>query len=112
MPRNHKAAKPFDPVPVFSALADHTRLSLLTRLGDGAVHSIVELAANTNLTRQAVTKHLRVLEGAGLVQSEKVGRESQFTLRPDALRPVSSYLEAVSLQWDNALARLRDFVER
>ncbi len=111
MPKTKAASKPFDPVPVFGALADHTRLSLLTRLGDGAVHSIVALAANTNLTRQAVTKHLRVLEGAGLVQSEKVGRESQFSLRRDALRPVASYLDAISLQWDNALARLQDFVE-
>lgn len=111
MSRNKPQAKRFDPVPVFSALADGTRLSLLTKLGDGATHSIVELAANTNLTRQAITKHLRVLENAGLVRSDKVGRESQFTVRPDALRPVASYLDAISLQWDNALGRLREFVE-
>ena len=63
------------------------------------------------LTRQAITKHLRVLEGARLVGSVRVGRESLYALRPEPLKEIQSYLERVSEQWDHALARLKSFVE-
>ena len=66
----------------------------------------------SSLTRQAITKHLRVLEGAGVVQSARVGRESLFELRPEPLKDVRAYLDRVSGQWDQALARLKSFVER
>ncbi|MFG1426164.1 ArsR/SmtB family transcription factor [Roseixanthobacter glucoisosaccharinicivorans] len=101
-----------DPVPVFAALGDHTRLALLTRLSDGQEASIAGLSAGTALTRQAVTKHLRVLEEAGLVRSMRVGRESRFAFRPDAVDAARAYLDAVTRQWDDALARLSAFVER
>lgn len=101
-----------DPVPVFAALGDRTRLALLTRLSDGRSRSIARLSEDTELTRQAVTKHLRVLESAGLVGSVRVGRESRFAYRPEPIAEAKSYLEGVSRQWDEALSRLQSFVER
>ena len=97
---------------VFAALGDETRLSLLGKLCGGQRQSISQLASGSSLTRQAITKHLRVLEGAGVVQSARVGRESLFELRPEPLKDVRAYLDRVSGQWDQALARLKSFVER
>jgi DNA-binding transcriptional ArsR family regulator len=96
---------------VFAALGDETRLSVLGRLAKGEPQSIARLTAGTRLTRQAVTKHLRVLEGAGVVRSVRVGRESRFTLEPRPLDEARAYLDVVSRQWDDALARLKAFVE-
>lgn len=101
----------FDPASVFAALGDPTRLSLLTRLSDGRPRSISDLSADTELTRQAVTKHLRVLERAGLVASERAGRETRFAYRPEPVERARAYLDRVSAQWDGAVARLRVFVE-
>jgi len=101
-----------NPAPIFAALGDRTRLSLLAKLSDGRTRSIAKLSADTKLTRQAITKHLRVLESAGLVSSSRVGRESQFAFRPEPIVAARSYLDGVSEQWDDALARLRAFVER
>lgn len=101
-----------NPAPVFAALGDATRLSLLTKLSDGQSRSIAGLSADTSLTRQAITKHLRVLENAGLVSSMRVGRESQFAFRPEPIGELQAYLDGVSRQWDEALSRLRSFVER
>ena len=97
--------------PVFAALGDRTRLSLLTKLSDGGTRSIASLSTDTNLTRQAVTKHLRVLENAGLVRSVRVGRESRFSYQPESVAEARAYLDRVSAQWDDALSRLRAFVE-
>lgn len=99
------------PAPVFAALGDRTRLSLLMKLSDGRARSIAKLSADTRLTRQAVTKHLHVLEDAGLVSSARVGRESRFAYRPEPIADARSYLDTVSAQWDGALSRLRAFVE-
>jgi DNA-binding transcriptional ArsR family regulator len=96
---------------VFAALGDRTRLSLLTKLARGEPQSITRLTAGTRLTRQAVTKHLRVLEDAGVVRSFRVGRESQFELELKRLTEVRAYLDDVSRQWDDALARLKAHVE-
>ena len=104
-------AKAQSPAPVFAALGDRTRLALLNRLSDGQTRSIAKLSADTSLTRQAVTKHLHVLENAGLVRSVRIGRESRFAYRPEPVAEARSYLESVSAQWDEALARLRAFVE-
>ena len=92
---------------VFAALGDETRLSVLARLSRGEPQSIARLTAGTKLTRQAVTKHLRVLEGAGVVRSVRVGRESLFELEPRSIEEVRQYLGEVSRQWDDALARLK-----
>jgi DNA-binding transcriptional ArsR family regulator len=99
------------PAPVFAALGDPTRLSLLAELSDGQTRSIARLGAGSKLTRQAIAKHLRVLEDAGLVSSVRVGRESRFAYRPEPVVQARSYLDAVSAQWDDALSRLRAFVE-
>jgi DNA-binding transcriptional ArsR family regulator len=96
---------------VFAALGDTTRLSVLGRLAGGEPQSISRLTAGTRLTRQAVTKHLRVLEGAGVVRSVRVGRESRFTLDQKPIAEARDYLDTVSRQWDDALARLKAFVE-
>lgn len=97
---------------VFAALGDETRLALVGRLSAEPAQSIARLAAGAAMTRQGVTKHLRVLEGAGVVRSVRVGREARFELRPEPLTAARAYLEEVSAQWDEALARLKDFVER
>jgi len=96
---------------IFSALGDPTRLAILARLGDGRAASISALSAGEPLTRQAMTKHLKVLEGAGLVSSVRVGRESRFRLEPGSLDEARAYLDSVSAQWDGALERLRAHVE-
>src|SRR5689334_12452566 len=96
---------------VFAALGDPTRLALLDKLTAGDARSIARLTDGTRLTRQAITKHLRVLEDAGVVRSVKVGRESRFTLEPRPIDEARDFLDLVSRQWDDALARLKAFVE-
>lgn len=73
--------------------------------------SISQLTAGSRVTRQAVSKHLRVLEGADLARSNRRGRESIWQLKQKRLQEARRYLELISLQWDDALARLRAFVE-
>jgi DNA-binding transcriptional ArsR family regulator len=97
---------------VFAALGDETRLALLVRLSGGEPCSIAQLTEDSNLTRQAITKHLRVLEDAGLVHSRRAGRESRFEFDPQPIEAATKYLELVSEQWDDALSRLKSFVER
>ncbi|MEA3061494.1 MAG: hypothetical protein QOJ94_1275 [Sphingomonadales bacterium] len=99
------------PAALFAALADPTRLSLVMRLGDGGARSIATLSLDTRLTRQAVTKHLRTLERARLVRSERQGRETRFVLNPQGLAPAREWIEAVGAQWEEALGRLKGFVE-
>ena len=98
--------------PIFAALGDATRLSLVATLSGGEPRSISQLTEGCHVTRQAVTKHLRVLEGAGLVRGVRRGRESLFALAPAPLLDARAALEAISLQWDQALRRLQRFVER
>jgi DNA-binding transcriptional ArsR family regulator len=99
------------PATVFAALGDETRLSVLGRLCNGVPQSISRLTAGTNLSRQAVTKHLRVLANAGVVRSVRIGRENLFVLEPQPIEEVRDYLDQVSKQWDDALARLKSHVE-
>lgn len=97
---------------MFAALGDDTRLSLVARLAQGMPCSISQLTEGSRLTRQAIAKHLRVLQDAGIVQSARSGRESLFTLDPKPLGQVKEHLELLSEQWDQALSRLKAFVER
>ena len=97
---------------IFSALGDSTRLSLVTKLIDGQSHSITTLAADTHITRQAVTKHLRVLENVGIVTSIKAGRECLYALDPKPLKSVQDYLAIISHEWDISLNNLKAFVEK
>jgi DNA-binding transcriptional ArsR family regulator len=96
---------------VFAALGDETRLSLLAKLSRGQRYSIAELTEGTKLTRQAVTKHLRVLERVRVVHRVREGRESLFRFDPQPVIEMKDYLDHVSQQWDGALARLKTFVE-
>jgi DNA-binding transcriptional ArsR family regulator len=98
--------------PIFAALGNETRLALVAKLAEGQPHSIAQLTEGTELTRQAVTKHLRVLEGARIVRSVQTGRESLFELNPAPIRSVREYADVVSQQWDDALGRLKAFVEK
>jgi len=97
---------------LFAALGDKTRLWLVARLSDAGPMSITSLTAGSRVTRQAVTKHLRVLEGSGLVQSRRRGRESIWQLEQKRLREARRYLDLISQQWDAALGRLRVLVEK
>ncbi len=96
---------------VFAALGDETRLALLSRLCSGQRYSIAELTEGTKLTRQAVTKHLRVLERVRMVHGTREGRQSMFQFDPQPVIEMKEYLEMVSRHWDVALARLKSLVE-
>src|SRR5246127_2306664 len=97
--------------PVFAALGDKTRLALVAKLSSGEPWSISQLTSGSSLTRQAITKHLRVLEHAGIVRCVRKGRESLFEFDPAPIDQARSYLDHVSAQWDQALNRLKAFVE-
>jgi DNA-binding transcriptional ArsR family regulator len=97
--------------PVFAALGDVTRLSLVAKLCAGQPRSISQLTEGSHLTRQAITKHLRVLERAEIVRSVRAGRESLFEFDPEPMEEIKKYLDSVSEQWDHALSRLKAFVE-
>lgn len=97
--------------PLFAALADPTRLALIGRLADGQPRPIVALASGSALSRQAVTKHLAVLQGAGLVARRPAGRETRYALRPERLAEARAWLDEISGQWEDALARLKTHVE-
>jgi DNA-binding transcriptional ArsR family regulator len=92
-------------------LGDKTRLRIVSRLCDDGPMSIAMLTAGSNVTRQAITKHLRVMARAGLVRGTRHGRESIWQLDQRRLKEACHYLDLISKQWDEALARLREFVE-
>lgn len=98
--------------PVFAALGDETRLALLSKLASGQPCSITQLTRGSRLTRQAITKHLRVLQRAGMVHSARMGRESRFEFNPQPMQGIQEYLDFVSEQWGQALGRLKSFVEK
>ena len=96
--------------PVFAALGDESRLRLLTRLSSGPL-SISRLTEGSGMTRQGVTKHLRVLSGAGLVRGTRRGKESLWRLERNRLEEARRSLDLISRQWDVALGKLKRFVE-
>ncbi len=114
--RNGAAARRQSHAAIFAALGDETRLALVARLSDGRPASISQLtdaqsAGGSKLTRQAITKHLRVLERARIVHGVRAGRESLFELDAKPINELKEYLDLVSEQWDWALGRLKLFVE-
>lgn len=96
---------------IFAALGDRTRLGLVARLAEQSPSSIAELSTGLPITRQAITKHLQVLENVGVVRGEMAGRERLFELNPEPLMQAKDYLHLVSSQWDEALARLQAHLE-
>lgn len=100
-----------DAAPVFAALGDRTRLDLVLALGERGPSTASRLAAERPVTRQAVEKHLAVLDAAGLVRSERQGRERLWRIEPDTLAATGALLRQASERWDEALRRLRAHVE-
>lgn len=108
---NIAGAQSPNPAAVFSALGDPVRLAIIVRLcADGPLQTI-QLKQNTSLTRQAITKHLRVLEDVGLVRSDRVGRNRSWRIEARRFEIARAYLDQISAQWDARLARLRSLVE-
>jgi DNA-binding transcriptional ArsR family regulator len=99
------------PAATLAALADPTRLSLLTKLSRSQPSSISQLTHGSRLTRQAITKHLRVLERAKIVRCVRSGRHALFELDSHPVLELRDYLDRISAQWDEALFRLKSFVE-
>jgi len=97
--------------PLFAALGDPVRLAMIARLCDDGPLATIELQRNTRVSRQAVTKHLQVLENAGLVSSGRVGRDRQWQVQAEHLAAARGFLDQISKQWDLRLARLKAFVE-
>jgi DNA-binding transcriptional ArsR family regulator len=102
---------PGDVAPAFAALGDRVRLAIVARLCDDGPLTTIQLKDGTHLTRQAVTKHLKVLEGAGLVGSDRIGRDRSWRLDARRLAKTRSFLDRISAQWDERLERLRALVE-
>src|SRR3954462_3293422 len=96
---------------VFFALGDGTRLSVMRKLGAGGALSATALSDGAKVTRQAIAKHLQVLEGAGLVTHEKHGREVLYLLEARRFDDAGAFLEGISAGWDRAIERLRALVE-
>ncbi len=100
------------PAPVFAALGSAARPELVSRFSDGHEDSVSNLADDLTLSRQGVTKHLHVLQEAGIVKSRRVGRESRFVIRPESITQAGQYLAQVSGQWDSAISRHKARVEK
>jgi DNA-binding transcriptional ArsR family regulator len=96
---------------VFAALGDETRLRLVARLSRDGPMSIARLTSDHDMTRQAITKHLRVMAKAGLVRGTRRGRERVWELERRRLAEAQRHLEMISAQWDVTLHRLKAFVE-
>lgn len=99
-------------VPVFAALGDDTRLRLVALLCAGGAMSITQLTLGTDISRQAVTKHLQVLADAGLVRDLRQGRERLWEFAPRRIDEARRSLDAIAEQWGHALARLKSAVEQ
>jgi DNA-binding transcriptional ArsR family regulator len=97
--------------PLFAALGDETRLLLLARLGEGGELSIARLTSGSEVTRQAITRHLNVLADAGLVREQRRGREHLWELEIQRVEEARHYLDQMSRRWDEVLDRLKQFVE-
>jgi DNA-binding transcriptional ArsR family regulator len=98
-------------VPILAALGDESRLQIVIKLSRSGPQSITKLAEGANISRQGVTKHLNALYEAGLLRSERRGRERIWNLEPQLLDQVRGYLAQISQQWDDALARLKSAIE-
>src|SRR5262245_2255973 len=100
-----------DSARVFDALGDPTRLQLVARLCRGGPQSIARLTSGSAVTRQAIAKHLRVLESAGLVRGRREGRESRWEVETQRLEIARAYLASMSERWVSRLAALKRHVE-
>lgn len=99
------------PAAVFAALGDETRLRLIARLRDEGPLSIASLAGEFDISRQAISKHLRVISDAGIATSARAGRETVWQLSPGGVAAAERYLQMISKDWDEKLRRLQALVE-
>ena len=106
-----REARPDRTAALFAALGDRTRIKLIELLSDGESRSIQELTSGSRISRQAMTKHLRVLEQASLVRSARSGREVRFHLEKAELDHAREFLAKVAAQWELALERLAVHVQ-
>lgn len=97
-------------VPVFAALGDETRWSILVALGEGDA-SASALAGRLPVTRQAIAKHLAVLQDAGLVESVRVGREMRYRVLGAQLSETAQRLDRIGAEWDRRLATIKRIAE-
>jgi DNA-binding transcriptional ArsR family regulator len=97
--------------PIFAALGDEMRLRLIAVLCAGSAMSITQLTLGTDISRQAITKHLNVLAAAGLVRDAKVGRERLWEFEPSQLDEAQRSLKMIARHWDHALSKLKLAVE-
>ena len=100
-----------DMAPIFAALADPTRRDLLVRLAQSSPKTATQLAEDFPITRQGVLKHLNILEEAGLVAIQQVGREKRYTLTPEPLEDVGAWIRQLEQLWDERLLRLKTMIE-
>ena len=108
MRKRHRTATP---AAIFAALGDETRLRLIARLTEAGPQSIASLADGFDMSRQAISKHLRVISDAGLARSGRRGREAVWQLEADGLADAQRYLQAIGKDWDDKLRRLKHLVE-
>jgi DNA-binding transcriptional ArsR family regulator len=106
-----KPAPTPDVATLFAALGEPTRLRLVDALSDGSAQSIASLANGLPISRQALTKHLKVLEAAGVTRSRREGRETVYRIDPGGLLAAEQWIAAVSTQWDSLIDRLKTHVE-
>ena len=111
MRKRHRAAGFATPAAIFAALGDETRLRLIARLRDDGPLSVATLADGFDISRQAISKHLRVINDAGLAGSSRIGRETVWQLEPRGLVEAERYLQSISKDWDEKLRRLKSLVE-
>ena len=97
---------------VFAALGDETRLLIVSLLSDGRPRPIYELTEHTSMSRQAVSKHLKVLESSKLVVKRRAGRECKYELSQNGFGKAQDCLSLLASRWDDALRRLREQVEK
>jgi len=109
--RHRTAAGTVASAAIFAALGDETRLRLIARMSDDGPLSIASLADGFDISRQAISKHLRVMNDAGIATSGRRGRETVWQLEPGGLADAAKYLQVISKDWDDKLRQLKNLVE-
>lgn len=100
-----------DPQPLLAALADPTRRAVFERLNSRGPATASQLAAEMPVSRQAIAKHLGLLDSVGLVERREYGRQVVYSARVSPLRDVATWLEAVGGEWDDRLERLKESLD-
>jgi len=94
----------------FRAISDPTRRAILDLLRD-ETRTVSALAAGFDVSRPAISQHLKILRGAGLVRERKQGRQRYYSLHAQPLRAVDAWLQAYRRAWERNLLGLKEYVE-